>query len=51
MNIVCTQNGATRALGQVGPSKWLWFLWIEPGQDQHDVLSALAFLHRRWWRR
>ncbi len=51
MNIVCTQNGATRALGQVGPRKWLWVLWIEPGQDQHDVLSALAFLHRRWWRR
>jgi hypothetical protein len=51
MNIVCTEDGAPRALGQVGPRKWLWFLWIEPGRDHRDVLSALAFMHRRWWRR
>ena len=51
MNILCTRNGATHALGQVGPRKWLWFLWLAPCNDNHDVLSALAFLHRRWWRR
>jgi len=50
MNIVCSEGGQTRALGQVGPRKWLWFLWIEPGRDNHDVLSALAFMHRRWRR-
>lgn len=50
MNIVCSENGKTHALGQVGPRKWLWFLWIEPGRDTNDVLSALAFMHRRWLR-
>jgi hypothetical protein len=50
MNIMCSESGKTHALGQVGPRKWLWFLWIEPGKDDLDVLSALAFMHRRWWR-
>jgi hypothetical protein len=50
MNIVCRESGKTHALGQVGPRKGLWLLWIEPGRDDHDVLSALAFMHRRWWR-
>ena len=50
MNIVCSENGTTHALGQVGPRKWLWFFWIEPGKDTRDVLSALSFMHRRWWR-
>ena len=50
MNIVWSEGGKTHALGQVGPRKWLWFLWIEPGRDDRDVLSALAFMHRRWWR-
>ena len=50
MNVVCSENGKTHALGQVGPRKWLWFLWIEPGRDSNDVLSSLAFMHRRWLR-
>jgi hypothetical protein len=50
MNIWCRQDDATKVLGQVGPRKWLWFLWVAPGTDTIDVLSAVAFLHRRWWR-
>jgi hypothetical protein len=50
MHIVCREGGQTRALGKVGSRKWLWGLWIEPGRDSNDVLSALAFMHRRWLR-
>ena len=50
MNIVGTQGGVTQVLGQVGPSKRFWFLWVRPGKDHHDLLSALAFMHRRWFR-
>ena len=51
MHIVASHDGATHVIGQVGPSKKLWFLWVEPGSDRPDLLSALAFMHRRWWRR
>lgn len=50
MNIVAKHGGATHVLGQVGPVKRFWFLWVEPGRDDHDLLAALAFMHRRWWR-
>jgi hypothetical protein len=51
LNVVCSENGFTHALGKVGHSKRFWQLWIQPGYDHVDVLAALAFLHRRWWRR
>lgn len=51
MNVVGTHGGGTRVLGQVGPTKRFWLLWVEPGRDHYDLLSALAFMHRRWWRR
>jgi len=51
LNVVCSEQGVTHALGRVGPVKRLWQLWVRPGDDRVDVLAALAFLHRRWWRR
>jgi hypothetical protein len=51
LNISCTENAVARVLGKVGPYKWLWMLWVAPDEDSHDVLSAVAFMHRRWWRR
>ncbi len=50
MNIVAKHGGATHVLGQVGHIKRFWLLWVEPGRDDHDLLAALAFMHRRWWR-
>jgi hypothetical protein len=50
MNVVCNHNGETPAVGQVGPSKRFWLLWIGAGKDHRDHLAALAFMHRRWWR-
>ncbi len=49
-NIVAKHGGATHVLGQVGHIKRFWLLWVEPGRDDHDLLAALAFMHRRWWR-
>jgi hypothetical protein len=43
-------NGVPRLLGRVGPSKRLWSIAVEPGRDTEDVLAAVAFLHRKWWR-
>ena len=51
LNVACFENGVTHALGRVGHVKWIWQLWIQPDQDRVEVLAALAFLHRRWWRR
>jgi hypothetical protein len=34
----------------MGPVKRYWFLWVDPGRDDNDLLAALAFMHRRWWR-
>jgi hypothetical protein len=45
-----TSGGVPRLLGQVGPTKRLWFMWVEPGRDTQDILAAVAFLHRTWWR-
>ena len=50
LNIVAKHGGATHVLGQMGPVKRYWFLWVEPGRDDNDLLAALAFMHRRWWR-
>jgi len=36
-------------LGRVGPRKWLWFFWIEPGEDTPALLAAVAVQHRNWW--
>jgi len=51
MNVVCSEDGVAHALGQVLHTKRFWQLWIQPGYDRLEVLAALAFLHRRWWRR
>ena len=46
-----TTWGVPRLLGGlVLPTKRVWALWIEPGQDTFDVLAAVAFMHRQWWR-
>ena len=45
-----TLGGAPRLVGGVGPTTWFWLLWFEPGRDTVDVLAAVAFLHRLWWR-
>ena len=42
--------GTPRLLGEVGPTKRLWFMIIEAGRDTPDVLAAVAFMHRKWWR-
>jgi len=51
MNILGTQDGTTRVLGEIGPTKRFWFLWVEPGKDHHDLLAAVGFMHLRWLRR
>ena len=46
-----TCDGAQRLGGSLlAPTKRLWFLWVEPGRDTHDLLAAVAFMHRNWWR-
>jgi hypothetical protein len=49
-NLTGTAWGAPRVLGGlVLPTKRVWALWIEPGQNTIDVLAAVAFMHRQWW--
>lgn len=43
-------GGTPRLLGTVGPTKRLWFMMIEAGRDTPEVLAAVAFMHRKWWR-
>lgn len=43
-------EGAQRLVGKVGPTKRLWLLWVEPGRATKDLMAAVAFLHRNWWR-
>lgn len=43
-------SGTPRLLGRVGPTKRLWFMMVEAGHDTPDVLAAVAFMHRQWWR-
>ena len=45
-----TVSSAVKLVGRVGPTKRLWFMKLEPGCDTPEVLAALAFLHRSWWR-
>jgi len=45
-----TAGGVSKLLGHVGPSKRFWFMWIERGRDTHELLAAVAFMHRKWWR-
>ena len=37
-------------IGLVGPTKQHWGFAIEPGRDTFDLLSAIAFMHWKWWR-
>jgi hypothetical protein len=41
-------GGVPRLIGGVGPTKRLWFMGLEPGRDTHDLLAAVAFMHRKW---
>ena len=41
---------APTLIGHVGPSKRLWLFEVEPGRETHDLLAAVALLHRNWWR-
>ena len=43
-------SGTPKLLGRVGPTKRLWLMMIEAGCDTLDVLAAVAFMHRKWWR-
>jgi len=43
-------EGSRRLVGKVGPTKRLWFVWVEPGKDDKDLMAAVAFMHRNWWR-
>ena len=45
-----TLGGTPKLLGRVGPTKRVWFVKIEPGRDTPDLLAAIAFMHRNWWR-
>jgi hypothetical protein len=44
-----TTCGMPRLVGRVGSEMWLWLVWIEPGNDTSELLSAVAFLHRQWF--
>jgi hypothetical protein len=43
-------SGTPKLVGAVGPTKRLWFMTIEAGRDTPDLLAAVAFMHRKWWR-
>ena len=43
-------SGTPSLVGRVGPTKRLWFMMIEPGRDRRELLAAVAFMHRTWWR-
>lgn len=46
---VGTVDGIPRMFGIVGPSWWgVWQIWVEPGWETVDLLSAVAFMHRQW---
>lgn len=45
-----TIAGIPRLFGRVGPTKRLWFIWVEPSWATPDLLAAVALLHRNWWR-
>jgi hypothetical protein len=50
-NLTGTAFGAPRLLGGlVVPTKRVWAMWIDPGRDTFDLLAAVAFMHRQYWR-
>lgn len=42
--------GAPSLIGWVGPSKRIWLFDVRPGRETHDLLAAVALMHRNWWR-
>jgi hypothetical protein len=42
-------DGHDGVIGFVGPTKRHWGFSIEPGRDTSDLLSAIAFMHWKWW--
>lgn len=51
MNVLALESAVPRLVGTVGPTKREWMLWVQPDWDGEDLLAAVAYLHRRWWRR
>ena len=49
-HLIGSVAGAPGLIGSVGPSKRFWLFDIEPGRETHDLLAAVALLHRNWWR-
>jgi hypothetical protein len=50
-NLTGTAFGAPRLLGGLFvPTKRVWAMWIDPGRDTFDLLAAVAFMHRQYWR-
>jgi hypothetical protein len=50
-NLTGTASGALRLLGGLFvPTKRVWAMWIDPGRDTFDLLAAVAFMHRQYWR-
>jgi hypothetical protein len=43
-------NGHEGLIGFVGPTKRHWGFMVAPGRDTFDLLSAIAFMHWKWWR-
>jgi len=43
-------GGGAKVLGRIGQQMRHWLLWIEPGRDTCELLSALGFMHRQWYR-
>ena len=50
LNIMGVQDGEVKVLGHVGPNKKIWCFCVDPECDTSDLLSAIALLHRNWWR-
>jgi hypothetical protein len=43
-------GGHEGLVGLVGPTKRHWGFFVEPERDTLDLLTALAFMHWKWWR-
>lgn len=43
-------DGYDGLIGFVGPTKRHWGFAVEPLRDTFGLLSALAFMHWKWWR-
>lgn len=51
LGIAGVQNGRVRVFGQLGPTKRIWLLRVDPECDDLDLLALVAYMHRNWWGR